>query len=96
MNAGRSSGQRAVIWGAGSKGVSYLTTLAVGDEIGYAVDINPYKQGMYLAGTGHEVLGPEHLQSYRPDVVIAMNSVYLPEIRATLDSLGVAAELRGV
>jgi SAM-dependent methyltransferase len=90
------SGSKAVIWGAGSKGVSYLTTLGVTGEIDCAVDINPYKQGMYMAGTGHPVVPPEYLQTYRPDVVIAMNSVYLPEIRQTLDSLGVSAELRGV
>jgi SAM-dependent methyltransferase len=89
-------GSRTVIWGAGSKGVSYLTTLGVTDEIECAVDINPYKQGMYMAGTGHPVVAPEFLKEYRPDVVIAMNSVYLPEIAATLSSLGVDAELRGV
>lgn len=90
------SGAKAVIWGAGSKGVSYLTTLGVTSEINCAVDINPYKQGMFMAGTGHPVVAPEYLQTYRPDVVIAMNSVYLPEIGQTLDSLGVSAELRGV
>jgi SAM-dependent methyltransferase len=89
------SGRKAVIWGAGSKGVSYLTTLGLQDEIGYAVDINPFKQGMFMAGTGQEVVGPDFLRDYDPDLVVAMNSIYLDEIRAELDRVGVDAELVG-
>lgn len=86
----RAQGQRAAIWGAGSKGVAFLTTLGVGEEIAFAVDINPYKQGKFLAGTGHEVVGPEQLVAERPDIVIGMNAIYLDEIRGELDGLGLA------
>ena len=85
-----------MIWGAGSKGVSYLTTLGLQDEIGYAVDINPFKQGMFMAGTGQEVVGPDFLRDYGPDLVVAMNPIYLAEIRAELDRIGVDADLVGV
>ena len=35
-------GQRAVIWGAGSKGVTFLNVLGAGNEtVPYAVDLNP-------------------------------------------------------
>jgi hypothetical protein len=88
-------GRRTVIWGAGSKGVSYLTTLGVDEEIEYAVDINPFKQGMYMAGTGQQVVGPDFLASYQPDLVVAMNPIYLGEIRAELDRVGVDAQLVG-
>ena len=88
-------GGKAVIWGGGSKGVSYLTNLGLADEIGYAVDINPYKTGKFMAGTGHEVVAPEFLVDYRPDLVIAMNPIYLAEIQAKLDELGLAPELVG-
>ncbi|MGH3111912.1 MAG: class I SAM-dependent methyltransferase [Gaiellaceae bacterium] len=95
--AARADGRRAAIWGAGSKGVSFLTTLDVGEEIAYAVDINPFKQRKFLAGTGHAVVGPAHLLEEPPDLVVAMNSIYLPEIRAQLDGLGLqATELLGV
>jgi SAM-dependent methyltransferase len=91
----RADGRRAVIWGGGSKGVAFLTTLGIAGEIEYVVDVNPFKQGMFMPGTGHEVVAPEFLRGYRPDLVIAMNPIYLEEIGASLSSLGVEAELVG-
>ena len=49
------------------------------------VDINPYKQGV-PAGTGAQVVAPEALREYRPDLVVAMNPVYLDEIGRTFRS----------
>ena len=86
-------GERAVLWGGGSKAVSFLTTLGLGDEIAYVVDVNPHKHGTYLAGTGHRVMPPQHMRRERPDVVIAMNPIYRGEIGADLDRLSVRAEL---
>ena len=83
-------GKRVAVWGAGSKGVAFLTTLASGDEVAYAVDVNPFKQGKFLAGTGHEVLAPDQLPENPPDLVVAMNAVYRGEIRERLDSLGLS------
>jgi hypothetical protein len=88
--------RRTVIWGAGSKGVSFLTALDIQDEIEYAVDINPHKHGTYMAGTGQEIVAPEFLKEYRPDVVIVMNPIYCNEIRQDLDGMGCTAELRSV
>jgi SAM-dependent methyltransferase len=88
--------QRTVIWGSGSKAVAYLTTLGISDEIAYVVDINPYKHGMFLAGTGHEIVPPMFLKDYRPDVVIVMNPIYSDEIRRDLDRMGVEAALIAV
>jgi hypothetical protein len=83
---------RSVIWGAGSKGVAFLTALGT-EQIMYAVDVNPHKHGMYIAGTGQQIVPPPFLQEYRPDVVIAMNPIYREEIQRELDRLGVGAEL---
>jgi SAM-dependent methyltransferase len=84
---------RAVIWGAGSKGVAALTTLGIGDKIGYAVDINPYRQGTYMAGTGHKIVAPEFLKKYQPDVVIIMNGIYRKEIEKDLKKLDLAPKV---
>jgi len=92
----RQSRRRTVIWGAGSKGVAFLTTLKIQDEIEYAVDINPYKHGTYMAGTGQQIVAPEFLREYRSEVVIVMNPIYCNEIRRDLNRMGVTAELMPV
>lgn len=95
----RARGQRAVVWGSGSKAVAFLTTLGVGEEVEAVeavVDINPFRQGMYMPGTGHPIVGPRDLVDRRPDVVIVMNPIYLEEIRLDLGRLDVEADLVAV
>lgn len=89
----RAEGCRVAIWGSGSKGVSYLTTLGLRDEIDAVVDINPHKWGKFLAGTGHEIVGPATLVEIRPDVVVVMNPIYLEEIGRELARHGLAPRL---
>jgi len=84
--------QKAVIWGTGSKGVTFLNTLNIRDQIEYAVDINPRKQGMYVAGTGQKIVAPEILKEHRPDLIIVMNPLYQDEIRKTVSELGLSPE----
>jgi len=86
-------GQRAVLWGSGSKGVAFLTTLGIWDEIEYTVDINPHKHNMYMAGTGQRIVAPDFLRDYQPDVVIIMNPVYRQEIQRDLQQMGLAPKL---
>ncbi|RDI74846.1 Methyltransferase domain [Gaiella occulta] len=92
----RARGGRVVVWGSGSKGVSFLTTLGIQDEIEFVVDINPHKHGKFMPGTGHEIVAPRFLSEYRPELVIAMNPIYLEEIQADLDAMGVSARLLAV
>jgi SAM-dependent methyltransferase len=89
----RARGKKVVIWGSGSKGVAFLTTLNVTSDIAYAVDINPHKHGTFMAGTGHEIVGPDFLRDYQPDTVIVMNPVYHNEIQDDLNRLGLSANL---
>jgi SAM-dependent methyltransferase len=88
--------QRGVIWGSSSKCVAFLNTIGVKDEIEFIVDINTYRQGKYLPGSGKLIVAPEFLKEYRPDVVIAMNPIYLDEIGNNLKSLGLNPELTAV
>jgi hypothetical protein len=87
------SGQHVVVWGAGSKAVAFLTTLNARREIQYAVDINPHKQGTYLAGAGVKIVGPGFLHEYQPEVVIVMNPIYCSEITNTLTQIGIRPEV---
>lgn len=90
----REAGQRVVVWGAGSKGVTFLNALKTRDQIEFVVDINPRKQGMYIAGTGQQIVAPEFLRDYAPDVVIVMNPVYMDEIGQLVYSLGLQVQLK--
>jgi ubiquinone/menaquinone biosynthesis C-methylase UbiE len=89
----RATGKRVCIWGSGSKGVAFLTTMQLSDDIEYVVDINPHRQGHYMLGTGHRIVGPQDLPGTPPDVVIVMNPVYRDEIARQLNSLGLRPEL---
>jgi len=96
IQAMRAAGKRVVIWGSGSKCVSFLSTVGVADAIDAVVDINPYRYGKFLAGSGKEVVAPVALQQSPPDVVIAMNAIYRDEIQSDLDAIGVKAEVIAV
>ena len=88
--------QRVVVWGAGSKGVTFLNLLEQQDQVEYVVDINPRKQGMYIPGTGQKIVPPELLRVYQPDVVCIMNAIYTDEIRQMCQGLGLHPELMSV
>jgi hypothetical protein len=94
LNAMASAGQRVVLWGAGSKGVAFLNAVGADELVEYIVDINPRKQGAYVAGTGQRIVAPHELRDYRPGVVVVMNPIYEQEIQSQLRELGVAAETR--
>jgi SAM-dependent methyltransferase len=81
------AGKRVVIWGGGSKATGFLSTLHLGPEIGCVVDINPRRDGKFVPGTGHPIVGPEYLRSSHPDHVLIMNSIYRPEIEAMIRAM---------
>lgn len=81
--------RQPVLWGASSKAVGFLSSVDVPHLVG-AVDVNPHKQGSFLAGSGTEILAPERLRDLGVDMVVVMNPIYVDEITATTDSLGLA------
>lgn len=89
-------GRRVVLWGGGSKGVAFLSTLGLGTGIEYAVDINPRRNGTYIAGAGQMIVTPDFLRQYRPDVVIVMSPIYREEIASELAALDLSATLVSV
>ena len=89
----RRSGQKVAIWGSGSKCVSLMCSIDLGDTLQAIVDINPHKHGKFLAGSGREIQSPDALTALRPDAVIIMNSIYTEEIRHELATRGLEPEL---
>ena len=86
-------GGKAVIWGAGSKGVAFLNIADEDRTIEYAVDLNPSKHGRYVAGTAQEIVAPNYLEHLRPEHVLITNPLYDGEIRQMLADRDVAAEV---
>ena len=93
LNDYREQNLRVVVWGSGSKGVAFLTTVDLDGSIDYVVDINPHRQGNYMAKTGQAIVGPRFLREYKPDVVIVMNPIYRDEIAAEMHRQAVEAEI---
>lgn len=88
-------GQRLALWGAGSKGVTFLNLLGLraGSGLDVAVDVNPRKAGTHIPGTGQRTVPPEALAVAPPDTVLVMNPEYTGEIDGILERLGIRAEL---
>ena len=82
-----------MLWGAGSRGVQFLTFADRERRLAAVVDVNPRKWGRYLPVTAHRVQPPETLAELRPEAVIITNPSYRDEIGASLRDLGVDAEL---
>jgi SAM-dependent methyltransferase len=85
--------RRVVVWGGGSKGVTFLNIVPGAETIRHVVDVNPRKKGMYVSGTGQEIVQPGALREIRPDGVVIMNSLYETEIRTVLQELQLDTEI---
>ena len=78
--AGLSRQGRVALWGAGAKGVT-LANLLDPDRgcITCVVDLNPNKQGCYVPGTGHPIVGYHELAKYDIKWAVLMNPNYRDE-----------------
>ncbi|MEZ5988062.1 MAG: methyltransferase domain-containing protein [Planctomycetota bacterium] len=86
-------GLDVAVWGAGSKGVTFLNSVDGGAGIRHVVDVNPRKQGLHVPGTGQRIVAPAALGEAGVDAVLIMNPLYEQEIRATLAGAGLRAEV---
>ena len=93
LSDAKQQGRRLALWGSGSKGVTFLNMMPDVSAVACVVDINPRKQGMFVAGVGKPIVAPEALREVAPDTVIVMNALYLDEIGGTLAELGVDVKL---
>jgi SAM-dependent methyltransferase len=90
------AGRGVALWGAGSKGVTFLNIVSGGEEIELVIDLNERKHGRHVPGTGQTIQPPDALSRRSPEVVLAMNPLYVDEIRAALCKLGVNADVVAV
>jgi len=89
LSTSENRNRRIVIWGAGSKGVTFVNELKISHrQIEYIVDVNPRKKGSFVPGTGQCVIEPDLLREYDPGTIIIMNPVYSGEIEDISRKLG--------
>lgn len=90
----RARGLRIALWGAGSRGVTFLDLIDVEGAVGAVVDLNPAKRGRFVPGSGQPILAPTALRDYRPDVVVLTNPLYEAEVKSMLHSLEIGVALQ--
>ena len=93
IDSAREAGRRVAIWGSGSKCVAFLRMLDRTEAVDAIIDVNPHRAGRFAPGLGLPISRPEKLMDLRPDLVVAMNRIYRPEIAAALAEMGLAPDL---
>jgi SAM-dependent methyltransferase len=82
------------LWGAGAKGVTSASLFDPQSEIiNSVVDLNPRKQGRYIAGSGHEIISPAQLVQRGVKSVVLMNPNYFDEVQQLLNVKGIDVKI---
>lgn len=89
-------GKRVAVWGAGAKGAMFLNAVAGVNALEHIVDVNPHKWGLHIPGTGQEIVSPEFLRQFRPDVLVIVNPNYRDEISRQVSAMGIVPELLSI
>lgn len=83
---------KIALWGAGMRGINFLSAFPLHDLITLVLDINPHRQGKFLPISGFQVQAPETLQHEPIDVLIISNATYQNEIMEQAKALGFQGE----
>jgi len=85
---------KVALWGGGAKGVTLANLVDPQCEwITCVVDLNPSKQGHYVPGTGHPIVGYQELAKYGIKRAILMNPNYRQEDQSLLQAADLNVEL---
>jgi hypothetical protein len=80
---------KAVIWGAGSKGITFANALGDASRpLAAMVDLNTRKHGLIVPGIGLPVVSPAALADINPDLVLVSNALYETEITEQVRAMG--------
>ena len=91
---GEHDGTQTVVWGAGSKGVTFVNVVPEAADVAALVDVNPHKQGRFVPCIGIPVLAPEAIRKQPVRSIIVMNPLYREEVATAARTLGLAADIR--
>jgi hypothetical protein len=85
---------RVAVWGAGAKGVTFVNLVDPARRwLDCVVDLNPNKQGHFIPGTGHPIVGYRELVARRVAAAILMNPNYRDENQRLLSGAGIQIEM---
>lgn len=85
---------RVALWGAGAKGSTLANLVDPARElIVCVVDLNPRKQGRFVPGTGHPIVGYTQLPKHQVRSAIVINPNYLEEILAMVRTAHLTVDL---
>lgn len=87
------AGRKVVLWGSGSKAVSFLTSLGIADEVDCVTDINPNRHNHFMPGTGHLIVPPADLPGRDPGLIVVMNRIYGDEIEECVRAMGLTCAI---
>lgn len=80
---------KTIAWGAGARAVTFFNLFNVKTEVPFIIDINSKRHDKYLPGSGQQIVAPEFIQNYQPDLVIITNPTYEEEIKTHVFNLGI-------
>jgi SAM-dependent methyltransferase len=93
------NGKYAFIWGAGAKGVTFVNIFDPQKiYIKGVIDINPCKQGKFIAKTGHPVIAPVDLAQQLNNacgggIILLLNENYYSEVKNMLCQMNIDCNL---
>ena len=87
------NGERIAVWGAGSKGVTFVNLIDHTPHLAAVVDLNERKHGKFVPGTSQQIISPEELRHRSIDTILVMSQNYEDEIRAQLRDYGLHCEV---
>lgn len=86
--------EKIAIWGAGGTGTTFANLIDPNRQwISCVVDINPKKQGTYMAGTGHPIISYQQLKDFGITCVIVANPNYYEENASFLEKANLKVKL---
>jgi ubiquinone/menaquinone biosynthesis C-methylase UbiE len=93
-NSAPSGRTRVGVWGAGAKGVTFANLIdPAGTAVHCFIEVNPAKQGKYVPGTGHRIVGPQDIEAEALGSILVLNPNYFDEMREFLKTSGSPAAL---
>jgi SAM-dependent methyltransferase len=88
---------KLAIWGAGAKGVTFVNLVdREHQQIDCAIDVNPGKQGKFIAGAGHPIVSYAEAAERGVTDAILMNPNYFKESESLLKAANSSIKLIGV